>query len=72
MSALFLNNWKNGVLVNKEHKSKNLAKVAIAAELVLALVGTLVLSQTFVSFYHKIISIFVCRPQGKSSCLFAP
>lgn len=50
LSALFLDNWKNGVLVNKEHKSKNLAKFTIAAELVLALVGTLMLSQTFVSF----------------------
>lgn len=58
MSALMLNNWKNGVLVNKEHKSKNLAVITIAAELLLALVGTLILSQNFVRFhYHHTIFI---------------
>jgi hypothetical protein len=74
MSSLMLNNWKNGVLINKEHKYKSLAKLTIAAELILALVGTLVLSQNFVSFHYQIhrdIHFFLYRAQGKSSCLFA-
>ena len=51
MSALMLNNWKNGVLVNKEHKLRKLAMLTITAELILALVGTLVLSHTLVRLH---------------------
>jgi hypothetical protein len=53
MSELMLNSWKNGSITNKEHKSRNIALLTTTAELVIALVGTMVLSQSFVSFHVK-------------------
>jgi hypothetical protein len=51
MSELVLKNWKNGVLVNKEHKFRKLAKLTVVSELILALLGSVALSQVVVSFH---------------------
>jgi hypothetical protein len=49
-----LNSWKNGSITNKEHKFRKLALLTTTTELIVALVGTLVLSQNFVSFHYGI------------------
>jgi hypothetical protein len=43
------NNWKNGVLVDKESKYKTLAGVVLGAQVVLALAGAYIFSHSFVS-----------------------
>jgi hypothetical protein len=44
-----LSSWKNGVLVDKENKYRNLALVLVSSELVLSLAGTFTFSQQPVS-----------------------
>lgn len=48
LSSVMFNNWKNGVLVDKESKFKTLAGVVMGAELVFSLAGAYVFSQSFV------------------------
>jgi hypothetical protein len=43
------NNWKNGVLVDKESRFKTLACLVLGAELVLSISGAFVFSHSFVS-----------------------
>lgn len=44
ISSLVLSNWKNGALVSKENKFRNLAVLLLSAELALAVIGSFALS----------------------------
>jgi hypothetical protein len=46
------NNWKSGVLVDKESKFKSLACLIMGAEVVFALAGAYIFSHSFVSLEH--------------------
>lgn len=39
LSSIMFNNWKNGVLVDKESKFKTLAGVVLGAEVALSIAG---------------------------------
>lgn len=44
LSHMAFNSWKNGILVNKNNKSRNLAVLLIGSELLMALMGTVFFS----------------------------
>lgn len=48
VSSVMFNNWKNGVLVDKESKYKTLAGLVLGAELMFALSGAYLFSHSFV------------------------
>jgi hypothetical protein len=51
LSSIMFNNWKSGVLVDKESKFKTLAVVVLGSELVLATTGAYAFSQSHVRIY---------------------
>lgn len=46
VSSVMFNNWKNGVLVDKESKYKTIAGLVLGAELVLSLSGAYLFTQS--------------------------
>lgn len=49
LASVMFNNWKNGVLVDKESKFKTHAGLILGAEVLLALSGSYIFSHSFVS-----------------------
>ena len=59
LSKMALSSWKNGILVDKNNKSRNLAVLVLASELIMALIGTLFFSQIFVSFPFQMKKVYL-------------
>lgn len=57
VSSVMFNNWKNGVLVDKESRFKTLAGLVLGAELVVSLSGAYLFSQSLVRKIPSIILI---------------